>query len=246
MLEWVALSFSRGSSGPRDRTGICCIGRRILNPWASWEAWSHGRVVIFLMLLQEECGVRTNLATETTGNVLEAECFEKLTCSWKKRQKHRDCFLAHLPGSSVDSLADWYCAILAVTIKRSATSWRQSWHCLANKQGQKLPAYGFIDIEALKSCFLLLTVERNSNDTVRVRERRKAEIEAEPWVSPPFGVWEGHGASHVMCTLEMFVVLNWFKRVRQATVSATLNIYYATAGPFSFAPIPEKTASPPA
>ena len=134
MLEWVAVSFSRGSSGPRDRTGICCIGRRILNPWASWEAWSHGRVVTFLMLLQEECGVRTNLATETTGNVLEAECFETLTCSWNKRQKHRDCFLARLPGSSVDSLADWYCAILlAVTIKRSATSWRQSWHCLANK-----------------------------------------------------------------------------------------------------------------
>ena len=51
-------------------------------------------------------------------------------------------------------------------------------------------------------------MESSSNDPVRVRERRKAEIEAEPWVSPPFGVWEGRGALHVMCTLEMFVALN--------------------------------------
>ena len=26
ILEWVAISFSRGSSGPRDRTLISCIG----------------------------------------------------------------------------------------------------------------------------------------------------------------------------------------------------------------------------
>ena len=97
------------------------------------EAWL-GCDFFFFNATPREWGVRTNLATETTGNVLEAECFEKLTYVWKKRQKHRDCFLAHLPGSYVDSLADKYCAILlAVTIKRSATSWRQSWHCLANK-----------------------------------------------------------------------------------------------------------------
>ena len=30
ILEWVAISFSRGSSQPRDRTWISCIGRRIL------------------------------------------------------------------------------------------------------------------------------------------------------------------------------------------------------------------------
>ena len=133
MLEWVAISFSRGSSSPRDRTGICCIGRRILNPRATWEAWSCGWVVIFFNATTREWGVRTNPATETIGNVLEAECFENLTYLWKKRQKHRDCFLARLPGSCVDSLADRSCAILAITIKRSATSWRQSWHCLANK-----------------------------------------------------------------------------------------------------------------
>ena len=38
ILEWVAISFSRGSSQPRDQTHVSCIGRRILYRWASREA----------------------------------------------------------------------------------------------------------------------------------------------------------------------------------------------------------------
>ena len=30
ILEWVAISFSRGSSQPRDGTCVSCIGRQIL------------------------------------------------------------------------------------------------------------------------------------------------------------------------------------------------------------------------
>ena len=40
-LEWVAMSFSRGSSRHRDRTSISCIsciGRQILYHGATWEA----------------------------------------------------------------------------------------------------------------------------------------------------------------------------------------------------------------
>ena len=37
ILEWVAISYSRGSSWPRDQTHISCIGRRILYHWAAWE-----------------------------------------------------------------------------------------------------------------------------------------------------------------------------------------------------------------
>ena len=43
ILEWVAISCSRGSSQPRDQTcisRISCIGRRILFHCATWEA--HG------------------------------------------------------------------------------------------------------------------------------------------------------------------------------------------------------------
>ena len=38
ILEWVAISFSRGSSQPRDQTHDCCIGRRILCHWTTREA----------------------------------------------------------------------------------------------------------------------------------------------------------------------------------------------------------------
>ena len=34
-LEWVAISFSRGASWPRDGTCISCIGRWILHHWAT-------------------------------------------------------------------------------------------------------------------------------------------------------------------------------------------------------------------
>ena len=38
VLEWVAISFSRGSSWTRHQTHISCIGRWILCHWASREA----------------------------------------------------------------------------------------------------------------------------------------------------------------------------------------------------------------
>ena len=38
ILEWVAVSFSRGSSPARNQTHIFCIGRQILYHRAAWEA----------------------------------------------------------------------------------------------------------------------------------------------------------------------------------------------------------------
>ena len=37
ILEWVAISSSRGSFRPRERTHVSCIGRQILYHWATWE-----------------------------------------------------------------------------------------------------------------------------------------------------------------------------------------------------------------
>ena len=36
LLEWVAISFSRGSSRPRDWTRVFCISGCILYQWATW------------------------------------------------------------------------------------------------------------------------------------------------------------------------------------------------------------------
>ena len=37
-MEWVAISFSSGSSWPRDQIWVSCTGRWILYHWATWEA----------------------------------------------------------------------------------------------------------------------------------------------------------------------------------------------------------------
>ena len=38
ILEWVAISFARGSSQPRDRIQVSCIAGRCFNLWATSEA----------------------------------------------------------------------------------------------------------------------------------------------------------------------------------------------------------------
>ena len=40
-VEWVAISYSRESSWPRDPIRVSCIGRWILYRCATWEAWSY-------------------------------------------------------------------------------------------------------------------------------------------------------------------------------------------------------------
>ena len=38
ILEWVAISYCRGSSPPRVWTHLSCLGRQSLYHWAAWEA----------------------------------------------------------------------------------------------------------------------------------------------------------------------------------------------------------------
>ena len=48
ILEWVAVSFSRGSSWPRDRTLVSWIDRRILYHWATREICVHCYCSLFM------------------------------------------------------------------------------------------------------------------------------------------------------------------------------------------------------
>ena len=41
ILEWVAYPFSRGSSRPRNQTGISCIAGRFFTSWATREVWEE-------------------------------------------------------------------------------------------------------------------------------------------------------------------------------------------------------------
>ena len=50
VLEWVAISFSKGSSQPRDRTQVFCIaGRQTLYP-LSYQAATYGGVVLAMAI----------------------------------------------------------------------------------------------------------------------------------------------------------------------------------------------------
>ena len=51
ILEWVAISFSRGSSWPRDRTQVSCIAGRRFNLWATREAQKNPKSTIFPAVL---------------------------------------------------------------------------------------------------------------------------------------------------------------------------------------------------
>ena len=51
VLEWVAISFSRGSSWPRDKTHIFYLGRWILYHGATREAHNHGTSLAKLAVL---------------------------------------------------------------------------------------------------------------------------------------------------------------------------------------------------
>ena len=45
IVEWVAISFSRGSSRPRDRTLVSRIAGRRFNLWATREALTFSSII---------------------------------------------------------------------------------------------------------------------------------------------------------------------------------------------------------
>ena len=54
VLEWVGISFSRGSSQPRDRTRVSLIAGRCFTVWATREAESEEELKSLLMKMKEE------------------------------------------------------------------------------------------------------------------------------------------------------------------------------------------------
>ena len=61
IMQWVAISFSRGSSWPRDQTRVSCIAGRLFTVWATREGLyfansttkPNGKGCRFIILLQE-------------------------------------------------------------------------------------------------------------------------------------------------------------------------------------------------
>ena len=50
ILEWVAMSSSRGSSRPRDQTCVSCIDTQILYHWVTWEVHVINKYLLILLV----------------------------------------------------------------------------------------------------------------------------------------------------------------------------------------------------
>ena len=75
ILEWVAISYSWGSSQPRDQTCISCTDREILHHWAIWEAtWGLDISKIF---------VSKNIAPNLLAHPHTAERQIMPHCTWR-------------------------------------------------------------------------------------------------------------------------------------------------------------------
>ena len=57
ILEWLALSFSRGSSQPRDRAQVSCIAGGFFTSWATcgWSLSSRGSLILLCFLPLRWC-----------------------------------------------------------------------------------------------------------------------------------------------------------------------------------------------
>ena len=65
ILEWVSISFSRGSSWPRDRTQVSCIAGRRFTNWATREAHLDVEGVIISHFAEGKTGSGGEMSTET-------------------------------------------------------------------------------------------------------------------------------------------------------------------------------------
>ena len=58
VLEWIAISFSRGSSRPRDPTQVSLIVDRHFTIWATGEVLKHTVINLIINMLSEYVGLR--------------------------------------------------------------------------------------------------------------------------------------------------------------------------------------------
>ena len=95
ILEWVAISFSRGSSWLRDWTCISCVGRWILDHQATREApWTSE--TIFLCVSKtptaRTCQVRVFWYILTSECSLRCSILEhRMLCTWNLTIQKRSC-----------------------------------------------------------------------------------------------------------------------------------------------------------
>ena len=84
ILEWVAISFPRGSSQPRDWTCVSCNGKQILYHWATYcvakpGQWEQRRKPPTSVFLSGEFHGQRSLVSYTPWDHIESDMTEWLT-----------------------------------------------------------------------------------------------------------------------------------------------------------------------
>ena len=116
VLECIAISFSRGSSRPRDPTWVSCIAGRLLTIWVTKEAPKRGKQKF---TLRERAGVMRNYWPAITNledgrgslakeyrNSLQVQKSKKTDFTLEPPGKNRACW--HLGLSPVRYILDFW------------------------------------------------------------------------------------------------------------------------------------------
>ena len=128
ILEWVAISFSRGSSWPRDRTWvscISCIGRQVLYHCATWEA------PVYTQIYVRECSSPRCWHLGETRNILNVhQCRAgQMNNLWDPTLENRVCKKAMLSGPFLTYYLDsWTEEIMLLTAQGQVPGrWHNCW-----------------------------------------------------------------------------------------------------------------------
>ena len=106
--EWVAISFSRGSSQPRDRTRVSLIAGRCFTVWATREAESEEELKSLLMKMKEESEkVRLKHNIQKTKIMLSGPI-----TSWE------------IEGETLETVTDF----IVVGLQNHCRWWLQTWN----------------------------------------------------------------------------------------------------------------------
>ena len=88
ILEWVAIPFSRRSSGPKDWTQVFCIAGRFFTIWATREA--QGNVQVYFFFKEKLFFISSPLVMFPNPNWTQVFCFAgRVFTVWATREVSR-------------------------------------------------------------------------------------------------------------------------------------------------------------
>ena len=125
ILKWVAYPFSRGTSWPRNRTGVSCIAGRFFMSWATEEAHLFAKTCYFSIHFKNVCHyLLKHLYTREYQTTWPASW--EICMQVRKQKLERDMEQQTGSKSGKEYVKAVYCHPVYLTYMQS-TSWEKSW-----------------------------------------------------------------------------------------------------------------------